>query len=32
MERAMTLTRGIGFGELVAQRAKTGQLAVATEN
>jgi phosphate transport system ATP-binding protein len=32
MERAMTLSRGIGFGELVAQRTKTGQLAVVTEN
>ncbi len=32
MEHAMTLTRGIGFGDLVAQRTKISQLSVATEN
>jgi phosphate transport system ATP-binding protein len=32
MERAMTLTRGIGFGAIVGQRVKTGQLATVDEN
>ena len=32
MERAMTLTRGIGFGGLVNQRTRTDQLSVVVEN